>query len=132
MFFLYERIFLLAKSNGIQQKELAKMIGVQPSAISDWKSGRIRPSVEDICKLADIFDVETDYLLGRTDIKDPVYILNKKQPPPNQKAVEFLQATLIENDLANDDGELTDNAIQAISEFLSSNANTLKKLIDKG
>ena len=67
MIILYDRIFSVAKEKGIQQKDFAEYLGVKPSVISGWKSGRLRPSVEYISKLADYFGVSTDYLLGKTD-----------------------------------------------------------------
>ena len=61
---MYEQIFILAKERGIQQKELAKHIGVAPSVLSDWKKGRIKPSTEMIIKIADFYEVTVDHLLS--------------------------------------------------------------------
>ena len=60
---MYERIFAIAKEKGMQQKELAKQLDIPPSVLSDWKSGRLKPSVEMICNIAELFDVSIDYLL---------------------------------------------------------------------
>ena len=62
-----ERIFVLLKEKGLQQKDLANKIKVTPSTLSEWKNGRLKPALEDISKIADYFNVSTDYLLGRTD-----------------------------------------------------------------
>lgn len=64
---MFEKIFVIAKSKGVQQKDIAEHLGVLPAVVTDWKSGRCKPSVESIYKLADYFGVTTDYLLGRTD-----------------------------------------------------------------
>jgi len=37
---LYERVFKIAKENGVQQKELAEYLGATKSVLFDWKSGR--------------------------------------------------------------------------------------------
>ena len=66
-----ERIFELVKKKKIQQKDLATNIGVRPSALSDWKKQRIKPSVDDIIKIAQYFNVSTDYILGLTDSATP-------------------------------------------------------------
>lgn len=52
---------------GISQKELAEKLGVSPTNIYNYETGRTQPSVEWIIKLADFFEVSTDFLLGRED-----------------------------------------------------------------
>jgi len=71
---LCERIFSTAKDKGVQQKELAGYLGVSPSVLSDWKIGRIKPSVEMIDRVSDFLNVSIDYLLGKTDIPSPLVI----------------------------------------------------------
>ena len=68
---MFERIFITAKEQGINQRELAEHLGFKPSVLSDWKTGRLRPSVEMICKIADHLNVTTDYLLDKTDEPNP-------------------------------------------------------------
>jgi len=65
---MFEKIFSLAKERNVSQKELASHIGVSPSVLSDWRSGRIKPSTEVISKIAKYFDVTTDYLLDLSDV----------------------------------------------------------------
>ena len=65
---MLERIFLLAKKNAVLQKDLATELEVNPSVLSDWKKGRIKPSIDNIIKIAKYFDVTTDYLLGISDL----------------------------------------------------------------
>ena len=56
-----------AKKNGITQQELANILKVQKTRISDWKSGRTKPEdPETIGKIAKFFNVPADYLL-KTD-----------------------------------------------------------------
>lgn len=69
-----ERIFATAKDKGISQKEIAAYLGLSPSVLSDWKIGRIKPSVEIIGKISDFLDVTADYLLCRTDIPNALVI----------------------------------------------------------
>lgn len=79
----------------ISQKQLAKMLQIQNSAVSKYENGRVALSDETICKLTKIFDVSADYLLGLSDIrKEPA---NKRQTlSPAQKdlmkSVEDLSA----------------------------------------
>lgn len=51
------------------QEEMAKLLGFSKKAIVFWESGEREPKFEVLCKIADICNVTTDYLLGRTDIK---------------------------------------------------------------
>ena len=61
------RLRRLRKSRNINQARLAKMLGYGYTAIANYESGRNEPSLGDLCRIADYFDVSTDYLLGRTD-----------------------------------------------------------------
>ena len=49
----------------ITQNELAKIIGVSPSTIGMYEQNRREPDSESLLKLADYFNVSTDYLLNR-------------------------------------------------------------------
>ncbi len=62
---LNERIRSLRLSKGISQVELAKLLSVSKQSISNWENDNIQPSIEMLIHLADIFNVSTDYLLGR-------------------------------------------------------------------
>ena len=43
----------------------AKALGVSQTTVSNWDLGRKQPSLELLCKAADLYGVTTDYLLGR-------------------------------------------------------------------
>mgnify|MGYP003290434188 CR=1 FL=1 len=45
--------------------EVGRRIGVSQPAVTQWETGAKVPSVEMLCKLADLYCVSTDYLLGR-------------------------------------------------------------------
>lgn len=60
----------LRKSREMSQSELAGLIGVSRSTVSMWEIGASQPDNELLVKIADIFRVSVDYLLGRTD--DPI------------------------------------------------------------
>lgn len=57
---------LRIKSN-MSQAELAERLGISRSAVSSYENGTRSPNHEILIKLATIFNVSTDYLLGRTD-----------------------------------------------------------------
>lgn len=54
----------LRTSKKMSQKELAERINIAKSVISFYESGDRMPSYEVLIKIARIFNVTTDYLLG--------------------------------------------------------------------
>ena len=61
-----ERIKYLREKNGFTQKDIATKLGVEPAAISKYELDMREPNIEALIKLATIFNVSIDYLLGRT------------------------------------------------------------------
>ena len=57
-----ERITSLRKEKDISQAELAKRMGVSRQAVSKWEQGSSSPDTDKLIQLADIFDVEVEYL----------------------------------------------------------------------
>ena len=55
----------LRENAGYSQSVLAKKLNVTRSAVNAWEMGISVPSTQSLVELADIFDVSTDYLLGR-------------------------------------------------------------------
>lgn len=62
---LSENLKLLRRQTGIGQAKLADMIGISPKTVSHWETGYTEPSVDELIKLADVFDVSIDELVGR-------------------------------------------------------------------
>ena len=67
---LQERVKELRKEHGWSQGELAERVGGDPAQISRYENGRITPSAE-VVKLAEVFDVSTDYLLVEDSPRRP-------------------------------------------------------------
>lgn len=61
---LYEKIKNLRIHSGMSQPQLAERLGVTKSAVNAWEMGMNSPSLSYIIRLAQIFGVSTDYLLG--------------------------------------------------------------------
>ncbi len=66
---LSERIRSLRIANSISQVELAGRLGVTKQSVSNWENDNIQPSIDMLIKLAKVFSVSTDYLLGLDDRK---------------------------------------------------------------
>lgn len=62
---LAERLSYLMKIEMLSQSELARKIDISQSAVCNWLNGKKEPSIDSLWKLADYFDVTTDYLIGR-------------------------------------------------------------------
>ena len=58
--------------SGLSATEVAKRLGVTQAAVSNWDAERKIPSIETLCKLADLYGVTTDYLLNRAGIVDKI------------------------------------------------------------
>ena len=65
LYSLNENIKKLRISQGMSQVEFATLVGVTKQCVSNWENDNVLPSIEMLVKIADIFKVKTDYLLGR-------------------------------------------------------------------
>lgn len=61
------RLRMLRKERNLTQKELGKAIHVSKVSISGYENGERTPDTDNLRRLADFFDVTTDYLLGKSD-----------------------------------------------------------------
>ncbi len=80
----------------ISQEELGKMFPVTKQTVSNWENGNRIPDTKTINKLAEIFGVSTDYLLGQdfkrnrsTEAYDFDKNLNKLDPERKQFFHDF-------------------------------------------
>lgn len=62
-----KRIKELRVESGITQKQLAEKLNTTNSAVCDWEKGRTQPDLQMLTKIAGLFSVSTDYLLGLSD-----------------------------------------------------------------
>lgn len=62
-----EKLKSLRIEKKLTQKQVADRIGLAISAVSSYESGTRYPSYDVLVKLARIFHISTDYLLGMTD-----------------------------------------------------------------
>lgn len=67
----YIRLSKLRVEKKLSQKDVGEKVGVKQRAYANYESGQRPLPVRVLCALADLYGVSTDYLLGRTDIKDP-------------------------------------------------------------
>lgn len=59
-----DRIRFLRRKASMNQSELAKILGVSTSTVGFWEIGKRTPDVKLLVKIAEVFNVTTDYLLN--------------------------------------------------------------------
>lgn len=59
---------------GLSQAQLAEACGLHQTAVSQWEKGRTRPDTGALEKLAEIFGVSVDFILGR-EIENKIPVL---------------------------------------------------------
>lgn len=80
---LAERLRKLRKEKRLTQEDVANRIGVARTTYAMYEQERREPDSLTLQKIADFFEVSTDYLLGRTDL-----------PNNNQSNTDHLKAWL--------------------------------------
>ena len=73
-----ERLRDIRKDNNFTQAELAELVGLTRSAINSWEMSDSFPSTQYLIRLAKLYKVSTDYLLG-LDNREMVDISNLSQ-----------------------------------------------------
>lgn len=87
------------------QSDVAKIIDVSDRAVGFYENEKRDMSPDTILKLADFFNVSTDYLLGKTDVRNP-----------GQKIDDVLNEAMIGMSKKDYDG-LTDTQKKQIRDF---------------
>lgn len=65
------RIKQLREEKGISQLEFAKKINLTQQSVSAYEKGIREPSLDILKTIADFFGVSTDYILGKSDVRNP-------------------------------------------------------------
>lgn len=65
MMILGERLKKLRLDNCLRQEQVARLARVERSTVSLWENGLRQPSYQTLVRLADVYGVTTDFLLGR-------------------------------------------------------------------
>ncbi len=68
----------IRQEHDMTQEELAKKINTSRSNIANYENDKNMPSIEVLNKLSEILNCSTDYLLGKTDKRNPEKIDENK------------------------------------------------------
>lgn len=66
---LSERLKELRKEKNLRQEQVAVALDISMSAYCHYEQGKREPTVSVLERMADYYDVTTDYLLGRSDTR---------------------------------------------------------------
>ncbi len=66
-----KRIKQLRKQHRLTQSELGEMVGLTQQSITAWETGRTYPDVYTLIRLAMLYEVSVDWLLGLTENAEP-------------------------------------------------------------
>lgn len=87
---LGKRIASLRKSHGLTQEKLAEQLGVSPQAVSKWETDTSCPDITLLPRLAALFGVSTDALLGMESPDPQVVILEKEKTDNASSGIPFV------------------------------------------
>ena len=65
-----DRLKSLRNRKGLSQSEFAKQIGVSKSSVNMYERGDREPNFETLEAIADYFNVDLDYLMGKSEIEN--------------------------------------------------------------
>lgn len=97
------------ESKNMTQAQVAERLGVTCTTYQYYEYGKREPNHNILCKLADLFNVSTDYLLGRNTEKEPDTI----EQLTEEFTLSLLERKIIENYLS-----LPENMREDMMEFL--------------
>ena len=69
------RLRTLREEQGLYQKDLAEKLALTQKTISNYENNERFPDQKTLRKIADLFNVSIDFLLDRTEIRNPIEIV---------------------------------------------------------
>lgn len=100
----------LRKSKGYSQADVAEYLGITTAAYQNYEAGRREANYNNIIKLAEYYNVTTDYLLGRQNSNPPSDPIEEFA---DKKSLKDLEEILIREYL-----ELSDKQRDAVLNFM--------------
>lgn len=114
-----QRLNELLKINNMFQTDLGKNIGYTPQAVGKWCRGENEPDFRTLIRIANFFNVSTDYLLGND---------NKVTNDDNIKNIELeaLKKMLQKAGYMKNTDDLTDEELDRLMKFIGANKDFIK------
>ncbi len=113
-----EKIKQLRENANLYQKELADVLNVTSQTISGWEINRTTPDYDTLVKIANYFNVSTDYLLNN----------EKKASEYEDKLIEkeALRKALINSGYMQDGEDLSKDELKKLMDFIKINKKYIK------
>lgn len=80
-----ENIKFLRKKQGYTQEQFAEMIGIKRSLVGAYEEGRADPRLNNLVKMAEVFQVSLDALINKEISSDEAYQKNAKTSAPSTR-----------------------------------------------
>lgn len=78
----------LRKEARLTQDQISDALGIPKRTYGSWERNERQPDFDMLCKIADYFNVTTDYLLGRTPME--IEVIHGEPPPLPEGQLEFV------------------------------------------
>lgn len=120
-----KRLKELRNKKGLTQKELAPFINTTRDTLANWEVGRATPDIESVKTIADYFNVNTDFLLGRSNISDDYKFTDTAVPDGREMVTQDHKNPEIAK-------LLRDNGIKKLQLMEGYSLDDLKRLVELG
>ena len=67
-----KNIYELRKLNRFTQREVAQRLGISQPSYIRYENGSAEPTLENLVKIADLYDVSVDFQIGRASCRERV------------------------------------------------------------
>lgn len=118
---LAKRLTELREAKGWSKTFTAEKLGVKAmSTYANWEYGNREPDTQMLLKIADLYDVTLDYLVGRNDIKKPQQVTNEGIENEDYTALTPYQKEVIDfflNSKSLSFHDHPENLLDALEEF---------------
>lgn len=125
-----EKIRYLRLKNNLTSKELSKALNISESSISLYENGKREPSIKLIIKMADYFNVSTDYLLGVSDFLHYEY-KNKFETDFSELLENIITLLSNQNYIVFDGKDIDDKSVIIFKKNLSFVLENMRMITDK-
>lgn len=85
-----DKLAKLREGKNLTMKDVADGIGMKADSYRNYERGRLQPSIDTVVKLANFFDVTTDYLLGREPAPNPFADLNLSEEDEKEVIEKYM------------------------------------------
>lgn len=101
----------LRRENDLTGERLAILLGDSKNNISRWENGKHIPDSEKLKKIAQVFNVSTDYLLGISNYKQKI------EPLQLDAGTQKLYSILVDVGIVKQGEDLTDEQLNKLIRF---------------